>query len=179
MADEQINSMYFKLGMNLIDKGKWFVQNSYKISPAVFNRATISQLLIDNLGLRPDQISLFDEKYYLTSWDKMGKIIDYDLINQMVYNYNWADCDNFAFMFGSRASYLYNLNSFGVAVGDVFDLNGNKIGRHCFNIIATNELMGIKLYCYEPMTDGSALIQKGQKIIIGNWEYKIDWCIFY
>ena len=179
MPDEQINQMFFKLGMDLINKGRWFVQNAYKLSPVVFERGTILQLLSNTLGLRNDQISLFDEKYYLTSWDKIGKIIDYDLINEMVYHYDWGDCNNFAFVFASRASYLYNLNSFGVAVGDVFDLKGNKIGRHCFNIIAVNEVSGLKLYCYEPMTDGFTLIQKGNKIIIGSWEYKIDWCIFY
>lgn len=178
-SDEQINSIYFGLGMNLIDKGRWFVQNSYKLNPVVFDRGVILQLLIDNLGLRNDQISLFDEKYYLTSWDKIGKIIDYDLINQMIYHYDFADCNNFAFLFASRASYLYNLNSFGVGVGDVFDLNGNKIGRHCFNIVATKELMGLKLYCHEPMNDLSSLIIKGRDIIVGSWIYKIDWCIFY
>ena len=174
-----INNLYFKLGMDLIDKGRWFVQNAYKLSPSVYDRQFILGFLTSELGLAMNQISLFDEKYHLTQWEKMGKIIDYDLIDQMTYNYDWADCDNFAFMFGSRASYLYNLNSFGVAVGDVFDLSGKKIGRHCFNLIITKEPTELKIYCYEPMTDGSALIQKGEKIIVGNWEYRPEWIIFY
>lgn len=176
---QKVNTAGFKFGMSLLDKGRWFIRNTFKINPSIYDRGVVANFLIDQLGLATNQMSIFDEKYYLTQWNKIGEIIDYDLINQMVYHYDFADCDNFGFMFASRASFLYNLNSFGVAVGDVFNLSGQKIGRHCFNLILTKEANGLKLYCYEPMTDGATTITKGNKIIIGSWEYRIDWCIFY
>ena len=133
------------------------------------------------LGFSTDAISCNDRDYYATTWTKVGHIIDADLIDQMVYKSETSDCDNFAYMFASRAGFIYGINTFAKASGTIYDANtGAKLGNHAFNLIVTKEPNGqLYAYCYEPMNDQQCLITDLNNVVIGNWRYQINWMTFY
>ena len=157
----------------------------------VFNqtdRFALKGILQDRTGVDSNSISMADEKYFMTSWAKWGQIIDYDLIDQMIYKADKYDCDNFAGSFSNRAAEIYELNTCGIAYGSIYNAETDSyLGEHAFNIIVTYDNGKINLICYEPMTDGQTLITKNKPIIINNlwesgksisWRYLPKWLIF-
>jgi hypothetical protein len=125
-------------------------------------------------------ISLSDEKYYLVSWNDWLNIIEQDWVGDHQYMADKFDCDNFGFAFGSYASYVFDLNTAGVCYGTVYTKDtGEFIGGHAFNLIIARESNLLVVYLYEPMTRKYTKWQKGQKNILDNWEYRINWVIFY
>ena len=180
MSDEitKINTIFHKFGHNLLGQGIKFIRMAYKLNPKVFTRRVIMEFLKDQTGLPANTISLVDEKYYVETWGKIGQIIDFDLIDQQIYHYDFLDCDNYSFLYASRGGVIYGLNSFFVAFGSVYDLSGKFIGAHAFNLILTHENGVLKLYCYEAMNDNSKQMIKGQKTILEHgWEYRPSWII--
>lgn len=120
--------------------------------------------------------SLSDSNYRLTTIEWWKNWIEKDWTDTKEYVSEYHDCDNFAFYFSSRTSWLYNVNSALVAFGDIFDAEDKdkQIGRHAFNIIPTTE---DELYCFEPMSDGLTKIEDTDNIIIGDWRYVPTWII--
>ena len=184
MSDEitKINTIFHKFGHNLLGQGIKFIRMAYKLNPKVFTRRVIMEFLKDQTGLPANTISLVDEKYYVETWGKIGQIIDFDLIDQQIYHYDFLDCDNYAFAYASRAGLIYGLNSCGVAFGSVHNpITKKLIGYHAFNLIITQENGLLKGYLYEPMTDGAVEWRKGQDNALLNpgWVYRINWLIYY
>ncbi len=184
MPDEiiQINAMYQKLGGQLIDKGIFFSRNAYKLSPKVFTRGEILTFLNQQTGIPTSSLSVADEKIYVESWAKWGNIIDFDLINQQTYKPDYRDCDNYAFIYASRAGMIYGLNSCCVAFGNVYDATTKQlVARHAFNLIITHENGALKLYLYEPQTDNSTLWVRIQdnSLQYPGWIYKPDWILLF
>lgn len=149
-------------------------------------RHTIQEILANKTDMNKFLVSLYDEKYYLTDWDKIRELIENDFIDYMIYEYDYRDCDNFAFLFAARAGMYYDLNSIGVATGALYDADTNEfITRHAFNLIFTKDLDGLNVYCFEPQTDQHTKIIKGQPIILGGyfgiprWEYRPDWLTMF
>ena len=174
------NKVLKTTGMYLIGAGSLCVRMGFKLKPKKYGRRTIENFLSDLIGISKDTISVSDANYYLLDWDKWGEIIDLDMIDALIYKSDYFDCDNFAFLFASRAADLYKLNSAGVAFGAIYNKDtGKYIGRHAFNIIVTEDNGILHSYCYEPMSDGSALIVKGRDTVIGSWKYVPDWLIFF
>ena len=135
---------------------------------------------LGGLGFKESIISCYDSDYYTTTWQKVGEIIDYDLIDTMVYKADVSDCENFAYMFSSRAGFIYGINTFGKASGTIYDVTtGAKLGNHGFNVIIVDTSNGLEAYCYEPMNDQQARIEKDFETVIGNWRYQINWLSFY
>ena len=179
----KINQISHKFGHLLIDQGIKFIRTAYKLNPKVFTRSLILEFLKDRTGLLSNTISLADEKYYVESWGKWGQIIDYDLIDQQIYHYDYFDCDNSAFLYASRAGLIYGLNSCGVCFGSVHKpITKELIGYHAFNLILAHENGALKAYLYEPMTDSAVEWRKGQDNILqvpADWLYRINWLIYY
>ena len=177
---QKTNKVLKTTGMWLIGAGSICVRLGFKLKPQKVLSTTFKPFLSDQTGIKTSSISLSDGYYYLIDWNKWGEIIDLDIIDNMIYKAEKFDCDNFAFLFSSRAASLYNLNSAGVAYGSVFNKDTKRyIGGHAFNVIATKDNGILHLHCYEPMSDKSALIVKGRDIIIGPWIYKPNWLIFF
>lgn len=180
--DTNINSMYQKLGGQLVDKGMWFSRNAYKLSPEIFTRAEVFTFLNQQTGIPTSSISLADEKFFIENWEKWGNIIEFDLLNFQQYMSDYRDCDNYAFSFAARSSMIYGLNSCGVAFGNIYDsVTGKFLFRHAFNMILTRIDKTLRLYLYEPQTDQSCLWQAGKDNILEglNWKYKPDWLVFF
>lgn len=178
----KLNIIAHKFGQQLLDAGIKFIRIAYKLNPKVFTRAEILTFLIDQTSIPASSLSVADEKIYVESWTKWGNIIDFDLINQQIYQPDFFDCDNYSFSYASRASMIYGLNSCGVAFGSIHNpITKQLIGYHAFNLIITHEEGILKLYLYEPMTDSSTLWIKGQDNSLQNpgWIYKPNWIILF
>ena len=157
-------------------------KRGFKIKPEVVDKGNIRTLLANSLGLAFANLSLSDENYYVIDWQTWQEIIRYDWTDKMKYLTDIRDCDNFAFAFSSRMSEIFGINTATVAFGDIFWLNssGQRIkGRHAFNVIITKMEGRLKILIYEPMNDGSYLIELGKPYKIGKWEYSPDWVIAF
>ena len=171
-----------KLGMKFIWAGEEVIRRTFNVKRYEIPRLTVRTFLKALTGLGSDTISLSDSKYYATGWEHWRDIIWYDLIDQRKYQDDYFDCDNFAMSYAARAAHLYKLNTCGVAYGTIYsNKTGNRLGRHAFNIIVAREEDHTELYCYEPMTDGFAKIEKGQPIELAkpNWRYEPDWVLMF
>jgi len=171
-----INKIATKFYFSLLKAATDGIRTVFKVAPMEYPSSVVRQLLINTTGVPTFSISLSDNKYFLTTWERWGEIIDFDLIDQLVYYYDKFDCDNFAFYFASRAAGLYGLNTGGVAYGSIYDKNTNELlGRHAFNIIVTTN----DIRAYEPMTDEDCVIEAGKPIVIGGWRYVCDWILLF
>jgi len=192
----KLNKVIWEFGLNLIYLGIKFVQKAFWSlkKPSTINSNTLKEVL-KNLGFtEKDMISCSDQKYQIIDWNTWEWIKDIDLIDKLIYYYDYFDCDNFAFLFSSLAAANYQLNSCGVVYGKVYDKNTLKLlGGHAFNVMVTQEgektLQNpdgsfrkepiFRAYCYEPMNDGFTLIERNKSIIIGNWIYHPIWFFFF
>lgn len=175
-----MNSSYFKTIHWILNWAVDVLRKGYIVSKKHLTKQELKDFLY-GLGFTKDAISCNDGDYYATTWQKVGEIIDYDLIDTMVYKADTSDCDNFAYMFASRAGFIYGINTFAKASGEVFNKDtGVKLGNHAFNLIVTKEPDGqLYAYCYEPMSDQQALITDLNNVVIGSWRYQINWMTFY
>lgn len=174
----QTRNIFKKFGCQLIKRGSAIVRSAFQLKPASFTNTTMRNFLSERTGLNRETISLSDAKYYIIDWEKWEQIIGLDMIDELIYETDVMDCDNFAFLFTARAANVYRINSAGVAFGGIYNKDtGKYIGRHAFNMITTidNGIMNVRVY--EPMNDLSSLVVKGQPIIIGTWEYRPTWIL--
>ena len=174
--------LFHKLGHTLLQQGRNFIKNAYKLSPKIFTRTEVLTFLNQETGIPINSISLADEKFYVETLDKWGQIIDYDLIDSQEYYSDWRDCDNFALLYTSQASFIYGLNSCPTAFGDIYDAKtGAYLFRHAFNIIITHQDGVLKLKIYEPQTDESMEWVKGKGSISERlgWRYTCDWILAF
>lgn len=176
--EEQVNRIAIYLGGILIDSGIKFAQSGFKakVKPIIVSFGTVKDYFI-NAGLGDVPLVQMDMNYFLTTWNIWGLMIDYTLLDKLLWIADKFDCDNRAFLFSSLAAILTGVNSCGTAYGKVYnDATKDFIAYHYFNVIATSDG---KLYCYEPHNDGSCLIEKGKPIVIGGWEYRITSTMFF
>ena len=177
---EQKNILLHKFGHWLLKDAVRIIRSSFSLQPQQFSRATILAFLSDQLGLSSSTLSLADEKYFVETWGKWGNIIDYDLIDEQVYQADFFDCDNFSSLYSARASMIYGLNSCALAYGNIYDVKtGKYLFRHAFNLIITHENGVLKLRLYEPQTDESIEWRKGQENALQRlgWIYKPNWIL--
>ena len=179
-TEKQINEFARKIGLTLINAGTKMLRSAYDLKPLTFTASQINTFLQDQIaGLG---ISLYDEKYSTTDWNTWEWIKDLDLLDTLQYYSDTFDCDNFSYAFASRASTFYLLNSCGVATGWIYDpITKQKLFRHAFNLIITQDNGMLKLILYEPQTDEFKIWEKGKDNILPtlNWLYKPDWVIFF
>jgi len=192
----QLNKAIWGFGLNLIYLGIKFVQKAFQSlkKPSTIDSNTLKEIL-RNLGFsEKDMISCSDRKYQIIDWNTWEWIKDIDLIDKLVYFYDYFDCDNFALLFSSLAAANYQLNSCGVVFGKIYNKDTlNFLGGHAFNVMITHEgektLQNpdgtfrkepiFRAYCYEPMNDGFTLIERDKPIIIGSWIYRPNWFFFF
>lgn len=174
---EQIHAIQLKLGSSLFNASLKTLQGLFIANRTELSQPQMRAILQTKAGLAG--VSLYDKKYYIVDWEVWEKIIDKFFIDQMIYKYDYLDCDNFAFLFTSIAS-LMGLNSSGVVTGDVLDLRNNRTFRHAFNFIVYKNGSDIQVRCYEPQTDDDAIVN-ADFVVLNRmvWKYKFNWGIFY
>ena len=91
--NQDINKIATKFYFGLLKFATDGIRNVFKIKSVETPKPSIRQFLINVSGVPSNSISLSDGKYYLTSWDRWCQIIDFDLIDQLVYHYDKFDCD--------------------------------------------------------------------------------------
>jgi len=146
MTDEKeltkLNKAIWKFGLNLIHLGIKFVQKAFQSlkKPSSISSYTLKEIL-RNLGFsKKDMISCSDREYQLIDWNTWEWIKDIDLIDKLVYYYDYFDCENFAFLFSSLTAANYQLNSCGVVYGKIYNKDTlNFLGGHAFNVMITHE----------------------------------------
>jgi len=110
---------------------------------------------------------LWDNKYYYTSVDAFKQIMNTDTINRMKWIADYHDCDNFATEFSAYIDIFFQLNSVGIAIGEVLDKQGKVIGYHAWNCVILQENDKPELYYYEPQAD---ILKKADSCIVD-----MDW----
>ena len=167
--------IFKQLGVDLIKRGQWFLNKAFGIKTVTITKDELASAVMEVTGLPRNKIALHDEQYYLTDWKVWKDIFKYDWTNHKKYLTDKYDCDNFAESFKSRAAEIYGLNSAGrLSVQLVNPNTGKHIGYHRANVLIALEEGNIVVYAYDPMEkmlDKWCLINKGQPIIIKNWQY--------
>ena len=160
----------------MLQIGESLARKALGVKPVQISRTRLA-VWLERQGFRAGQFSLPDRKYYLADWETWKKIISWDWANKRKWVEDWHDCDNFAFYFASRMPWIFGLNSAGVAFGTVYWAKNNRaIGGHAFNVIfCLNEKNKLEMYVYEPMNDLFCKFEKGKKVVLGPWRYKINW----
>ncbi len=172
----QVNNIAKKLGKTLIESGLKILKSAFHLSPKVYTATEIKGFL--NQFNFPS-ISLADQKYYTETWETWKNLIKDDWTEEKQWYEDKYDCDNHAFTFGSRIPEIFDLNTAGVCFGTVYNKNtGALIGGHAFNLIVAIENNQLVAYLFEPLTDQYVKWVNG-KNVLGSWEYKINWCLFY
>lgn len=177
---KQVNQIAKKLGRTLIDNGIKILKSAFNFSTENIGRTELLNFLISQGLADKNQISLSDEKYYYTDVETIKAIIEQEWISEKQYMSDYFDCDNYAFNFSSYMSYVFDLNTAGVCYGPIYNKDTRAlIGYHAFNLIAVSENKQLSLYLYEPMKEKYVRWNKNGDNIIDNWNYKINWVIFY
>lgn len=175
MTDEErkVSELGINLGVLLLRNGKSFLKNNLKTDPRnPITKANFSTWISENIFKGN---SLWDEKFYFEGIDFWNTIkrIWWGTKKDDPYTTDTHDCEDFAGAFKSEMSRIFGLNSVGRASGNVYK-NGKLLERHSFNIIVAD---GMKSLLFEPM-DGTMIEWTGQKTVLGNWAYEIDWIEF-
>ena len=173
----KINKMALKFGLSLINTGSNIARNAFK-STRILKTSDEMRGFLAMQGI--ESISLSDQKYYLTDIDEWKEIIAVDLLDRKEYKSDFADCDNFAFLFASRASHITGLNTAGVAYGAVYDKEtGKHLGNHAFNLIIVENNGIMYAYLYEPMNDSIVLWDRKGNNVLKDWTYSINWILMF
>ena len=171
--------LFRKLGVSLCKRGQWFLCHAFHLKPQKVNSKELESFVSDITGLDKKSISMYDKEYYLTDWETMKQIIDYDWTESYEYKVDKFDCDNFANAFASHLAEIYGLNCVGRFSNAIYSVKtGKLLGYHRANIIAVLKNGALETYCFEPESDGFVKIEKGKPVVIGNWEYRVSYISF-
>ncbi|UCG55014.1 MAG: hypothetical protein JSV32_02010 [Dehalococcoidia bacterium] len=180
ITPKEVSILRKNFNLGLIGIGIAGLRNCFKVKATQYPRDSLKALLQTQGYDKVGQLSFSDLKYYVANWQDWQKIIKYEWVNKREYYSDRFDCDNFAFYFAANVAYMFNLNSAGVAYGSIYNKDtGKYINRHAFNMIVAIYEGKLQLIAYEPKKDYSTLVLKGQKIIMGNWEYRPDWLFYF
>ena len=178
--DAKINEAVTKLGIILLNNGFQFTRDGFKAVKYPLTKEALKIIITEKTGLSPDNMSLYDAKYYVTDWETWKYVIDKVMIDAMVYQIDFSDCDNFAFLFTAISSMIFGLSSAPVVTGQIYNATTNEpITRHAFNFIVAKDGNNFNVYCYEPQSDRETIIRKGLPTIIRNWKYTFDWLTLF
>ncbi len=167
----KINKIFRDFGVSLIDTGISFTRKAFQNNPLTkVSFATIKTNLV-NSGINC-QISEMDTVYQTTSWELWEETLA--LVHIILGKIKWTsevfDCDDFARAKKSFMALLFGLTDMGEVWGRVYDKDTGELEwYHYFNVIIT---ANNNVYCHEPITGESVLIEKGKPVIIGNWRYE-------
>jgi len=168
----KIQLIHLKLGYLHYRLAHYHLNKCFKLKTKIYSKKEICDFLREqNLS---KTFSLLDRKYWTIEWKDWRKIIKYDWIDKKKYIRERFDCDNFSFIFSANAGFFFGLNSCGVGFGTI-----NNASGHLFNIILATDNGNLKAFIYEPIHDRWIKYQKFEKIIIGNWYYKVNWQMYF
>ena len=179
MNEEQrkISDIARKLWTTLIENGERNLATAFKVEPKL---TMTKQELGDWLGKNVfPGVSLWDEKYKFESIDFWNSVIAYYWGFRKQYLSDVYDCENFAFYFSASMANIFGLNTAGVASGEVYGtLTDKLLDRHAFSLIIATDNGVAKPYLFEPMKN-IMTEWKGQKTVLGDWKYVIQWQEFF
>ena len=171
--EKQVNKIARNLGATLSRAGNKMIASAFHLQPKIYTKAQLSPFLLSKIK----SVSLSDQKYHLISWEKWKEIIAVDWTDLLRYIPDTRDCDNFAAIFTSRMSEIFELNTAGICYGYIEWDNANGTvgkGGHAYNLIITEDYGELNLRLYEPMNDLWAMyndnIQLGKfRYVASNW----------
>jgi len=178
---EQKLGVFGSLHGTLIREGVVMGRSRFKnIKRTPHKKAEMTQILLDLGVIKVEYgVSSYDQMYYTCSLKIWEEYIKNNKIQMTKWLRDAGDCDNFAFLFAALASWILRVNTCTVAVGPIFKRNTeNQTGRHCFNVLLTEDDGIIKPILFEPITDLKT-VWKPPKTELGPWGYKIDWCSIF
>jgi len=146
-------------------------------------KLTITQVTANELSqLTKRQLNVeawcWDSKYNCIKLTDFQAIIASDFTNRMKWLAETWDCDNFASLFSSLMSLIYNFNGAGIALGAVVNKQTKQIeGYHAYNCVILDTNNTKKLYLYEPQAD---ILKPAAKETDMEWGvYRTDLVIYH
>jgi hypothetical protein len=123
----------------------WYVP-PFNVSKIPLTRSEV-EAVINDLKAKGGMIAWFplDSHYVSTTLDDFRKIILWDWTDNLHYEINVFDCENFAFYFASRVARMFGINTVGI----VLDYSS----AHAYNLVVVKDRQGVRWYLYEPQTD--------------------------
>ncbi len=109
------------------------------------------------------EIQWEDSKYRVVDKDTLKYILNNSIVDELEYESNYFDCDNFADLFKSLTAIRYHLNSIGTVI--------NYSGAHAFNVAVTID--GIYIIEPQSMKIWSANESRGQKYLVDGQKIRI------
>jgi hypothetical protein len=160
--------LYRSLGSQLIDKGKWFLNQATPVKKTVYTAPQILSAVRTTTKLDTGKVYSADEKHYTTDIDTWKLIIENDWTSKKKWIEDHFDCDNFAGSFTAHCADIYGLNSAGRVTVELRDAVTDKhIGYHRCVIIVDD-----KLDCYLLESQDDRIIKMiSDRFVIGNWRY--------
>lgn len=149
--------------LNLIQICYQFLRNDLKIEETVFDSRDVFEKIRTNLFVWPENIELFDRKYYATKIETWTEIIERDWIKNRTYTERF-DCDKYSRCFIAHCLEIYGLNSIGNIIGKIV----GQTDDHSFIGFFDNNL---KFYILEPQTGQFILLEEGKPVLIGENYY--------
>ena len=173
----KVNTIAKQLGATLITNGQDILKGAFKVSPKkILSKSELGTWLKNNTF---PGASLWDEKYYFEDISFYNSLIKHYWGFHKKYITDRYDCDNYAFAFSSMVSDIFGINTAGVASGEVYNKDTDKlIDRHAYNLIVAKENGKLKPFLFEPMKN-MITEWKGQKTELDVWKYVIQWQEFF
>jgi len=163
------------LAISIKEREKQIIEDCRSIvkpNPTTINKPILNALIVGWGLVKP---TLNDEIYYIDNWDRIQKAIEIDWLDEIPYQSDWNDCDNFADNFRSNMNQKYGWNTIGRLSVALYKPDTNKIiGYHRAVLIVAKEGRNWVLYAYDPMAgmnDGKDKID-GSLIRLKDWIYE-------
>ncbi len=162
--------LYKYLGTQLGIRSVKFLKTAFNVKSTPITRQQLQDIVKARTGITA---YCLDRKYYVTDWEVWKGLIEHDWTDKKQYLHDKYDCDNFSNSFCARMSEIYDLNSAGKLRCDVYRAdNGEKIAGHLAVLIVTTDG---KVFLYESQRDTYLEIKTpDQKLILGSWEYRLN-----
>ena len=167
-TDKQKQIKMFKsFAKTLHDKSVLFYRMSFRLKPKKTTGAYVKSFLASK-GVPLSRISLPDTRILqYVSIEEMRDIIFYDSTDEIVYEADIQDCDDFSDIFQSHMKENYKLNIVGEARNiELLDIEtGGHLNWHRANIFIADENNVMKLWFLEPQTDKVVEVEDYNKLI--------------
>jgi len=106
-----------------------------------------SNQILDKLNKEFKKVYILktDMKYRVPTKKTFQNILENDVIDEIKYQSEYFDCENFAVLFKGISALHYRINSVGIVI--------SYASAHAFNIILVEENNQLEIYKLEPQSD--------------------------
>lgn len=86
-----------------------------------------------------------DKNYRVPSKESFTDILEQDVVDEINYQAEYFDCEDFSFLFKALSALHYRINSVGLVI--------SYNSQHAFNVVMVEEREQLEVYKLEPQSD--------------------------